>query len=273
MEEKPAWTRHLPIALSAAGLLLPTISLVPFGSLWLWEHGFLLYWALATCLSVAVAYGLQRRFLGNSSTTDAAALPPSFTEDRDASWSPQQNLAWDDVNQLAASAEPARLSSRDKALTLGVDAIETVARRLHPERRDPLLQFTIPEALSVIERAATNLRTHIATTFPLGDRITIAHLMFLFRWRGALTVIERGYGVWRIVRLLNPLTAATQEIRERFTRQLYDLGREQLLRRLLRLYVREIGRAAVDLYGGNLRGRKQTSAADPGAHSVEAKQP
>ena len=70
---------------------------------------------------------------------------------------------------------------------------EVVARRLHPERKDPLLQFTVPEALAVIERASSGLRDFVTTSFPLGDRITVAQLMWLYRWRGALNVIEKGH--------------------------------------------------------------------------------
>jgi uncharacterized protein len=42
-------------------------------------------------------------------------------------------------------------------------------------------------------------------------------------------------------------------LRERFTRQIYDMGREHLARRIARAFVKEVGRAAIDLYGGNLR--------------------
>ena len=37
-----------------------------------------------------------------------------------------------------------------------------------PERQDPLLQFTVPEALAVIERASANLRGFLVSSFPLG---------------------------------------------------------------------------------------------------------
>jgi predicted GTPase len=77
--------------------------------------------------------------------------------------------------------------------------------------------------------------------------------MWLYRWRGALQLAEKGYDLWRIVRLLNPVSAATQELRERFTRQIIEAGREHLGRRLARAFVKEVGRAAIDLYGGNLR--------------------
>jgi predicted GTPase len=77
--------------------------------------------------------------------------------------------------------------------------------------------------------------------------------MWLYRWRGVANLAEKGYQLWRVVRLLNPLAAATTELRERFTRQMYEMGREHLAGRVARAYVREVGRAAIDLYGGNLR--------------------
>jgi predicted GTPase len=77
--------------------------------------------------------------------------------------------------------------------------------------------------------------------------------MWLYRWRGALDLVEKGYDVWRIVRLFNPVSAATQELRERVTRQVYEAGREHVAGRLAQGFVKEVGRAAIDLYGGSLR--------------------
>ena len=240
------------VVLLVVALLLPTATLVPLGTLWLWQHGYLLYWAIGTCLAVTGVYYLERRLMTPLAPQGKPDAGPEEIA-QDATWTPRQRQAWDDVLQLAASAGPERLASRDAILGLAVAAIDTVARRLHPERREPLLQFTLPEALAVIERASANLRTFLIGSFPLGDRITVAQLMWLYRWRGALELAEKGYDLWRIVRLLNPVSAATQEVRERFTRQIYEAGREHLARRLAGAFVKEVGRAAIDLYGGNLR--------------------
>ncbi len=64
---------------------------------------------------------------------------------------------------------------------------------------------------------------------------------------------QKGYDIWRIIRMLNPATAVTQELRERLSNQMYRWGREELAKRLARGYVKEVGRAAIDLYGGRLR--------------------
>ncbi len=246
-------------ALLAVALLLPAASLIPLGSLWLWEHGYILYWALGTCIAVTVAYYLQKRLIGPM----PVPAPPyaDIGSPSDHSWTPRQNEAWDDVMRLASSVTAERMTSRDAVLSLALETIEVVAKRFHPERRDPLLQFTVPEALSVVERASVNLRGFLVSSFPLGDRITVAQLMWLYRWRGALSLAEKGYDLWRIVRLLNPVAAATQELRGRLTRQIYEVGREHLARRLAHAFVKEIGRAAIDLYGGNLRVTKEQLAA------------
>ena len=243
--------RRLRLVLLGAALLLPAASLIPLGSVWLWQQGYLVHWAIASCVVVLVVYFLERRLI----LPPAAAPKPELdgVAPADAAWTPLQLQAWDDVQKVASGAKSERLSSRDTALGLALETIETVARRIHPERGDPLLQFTVPEALAVIERTSRNLHGFVAKNFPLGDRITVAQVMWLYRWRGAVDWAEKGYDLWRIVRLLNPLTAATNELRERFTRQIYEMGREHLAKRLARAFVMEVGRAAIDLYGGNLR--------------------
>lgn len=270
---KPAKSAGIPrMVLLAVALVLPAASLIPLGSLWLWERGYILYWALFSCIVVSGIYYLQRRLM----TGPPAAALPAAEEDAapaDIRWSPKQDAAWDDVKALAANVDPSRLSSRDAVVNLGLETIEVVAKRLHPERSDPLLQFTVPEALAVIEQASAGLRDFVSGSFPLGDRVTVAQLMWLYRWRGALGLVEKGYDLWRIVRLLNPVSAVTQELRERFTRQIYDAGREHLARRLARAFVREVGRAAIDLYGGSLRvspGRLETHVSAASRRDMEA---
>jgi predicted GTPase len=245
--------RNLRVALLAVALLLPTASLIVLGSLWLWQHGYVLHWAFATCVAVAGVYYLQRRLLGPLAPAPQELESQEARDPGNQLWTPLQMEAWNDVMALAARVPAERLRSRDDALGLGLETIELVAQRLHAGRREPLLQFTVPEALAVIEQASGGLRDFILRSFPLGDRITVAQVMWLYRWRAAVGWVEKGYDLWRIVRLLNPLAAATQELRERFTRQIYEMGRDHLGRRLARAYVREVGRAAIDLYGGNLR--------------------
>jgi predicted GTPase len=238
------------------GLVLPALSLIPFGSLWLWEKGFLLYWAIGACLATLAAYAFQAWLL----RPVAGAAPPTpeitlATADAGADpiWSPREMAAWRDVVAVADRVDPRQLASRDAVLGLAQDTIAAVARRIHPEVEDPLWRFTVPEALALTERVSARLGPFIAATIPLGDQLTVAQMMRLYRWRTTVNAVNRAYDIWRVLRLFNPLAAATQEVREHLSKKMYELGRDELGRQLAKAYVREIGRAAIDLYGGRLK--------------------
>lgn len=252
----PRARRTASLILIAIGLLIPALSLIPLGSIWLWQHGYLLYWTGFAFLAVTAVYLTQRHLLPDPAphAGETEELGPlSETASRDLGWSPAEELAWKDVEALARSTDPEWIASPDRLLKLGQDTIGAVAKRLHPGRKDPLWQFTTPEALAIVERVSRRLRMFVLDNVPFGDRLTIAQALALYRWRGAVGMAERAYDVWRIVRMLNPATAAAQEAREQLSKAMVQWGRDAIARQLTEAYVLEIGRAAIDLYGGRLR--------------------
>ncbi|WP_083567428.1 GTPase [Hyphomicrobium sp. CS1GBMeth3] len=256
-KKPPGARRAAFLILLAFGLLIPALSLIPLGSLWLWQNGYLLYWTGFALAAVAVVYFTQRQLLPDSAPPpDVQDTPPPSTATEEAQrlgWSPIEEQAWADVETLARKTEPERISSTDGLLALGRETIETVARRLHAERKDPLWQFTTPEALAIIERVSRRLRLFVLDNVPFGDRLTVAQALTLYRWRGAIDWAERAYDVWRVIRLANPATAAANEAREQLSKAMMQWGRDAIARKLVEAYVLEIGRAAIDLYGGRLR--------------------
>lgn len=248
---KPAPRPSIPaLTLVALTLLLPMLSLVPLGSLWLWQNGYVIVWALVMLVLVSIAFLFLRRLIQPAHEPVASEQPEDVGRE---TWTARQEQAWADVKAFADAADPSRLANRDAVLALGLETVERVARRMHPEHEDPLLRFTLPEAFAVISEASAGLRVFAETSLPFGDRITVAQIMWVYRWRSIVPMIERGYDIWRVVRLLNPIAAATQELRERTTKHLYEMGREHIARRLTQAFVKEVGRAAVDLYGGSMR--------------------
>jgi hypothetical protein len=111
-------TVHLRLALLAVALVLPTVSLVLLGSLWLWQHGYVLYWAMGTCIAVTGAYLLERRLMLPLPLAAVASLQEG--EPGDKAWTPRQEEAWADVQAFAAKAPADRMTSRDSALNLGL---------------------------------------------------------------------------------------------------------------------------------------------------------
>ena len=138
-------------------------------------------------------------------------------------------------------------------LNTGLETVETVAKVYHPDRKDPMLRFTVPEALTLIEQVSGRLRPIFQGIIPLGSRLTVAQFAQIYRWRGVYDVAGRAWSIWRIARMINPATAATYEMRERLSKSIMHWVKETITGRLSRAYIQEVGAAAVDLYSGELR--------------------
>lgn len=243
--------RYFRAAAIVAGLAVPALSLIPFGSFWLWQNGYLLYWALGACITTGLAFAVQRYVFPVEARVAASDAP-----DPDAAipgHTPREAEAWREVRRLATATQPDSLYSQDSALAVATDVVDRVAHIMRPGVKDPIWHFTAPEVLALIEQVSRRLRLFVDENVPLGDRLTIAQALQLYRWRGVIDTAQSAYDIWRLVRLLNPLTAVTHEIRERLSHQLFDWSRDHVAKRLVEAYVEEIGRAAIDLYGGRLR--------------------
>jgi uncharacterized protein len=246
-------TSSLRTVMIASALFLPVISLIPLGSVWLWQQGYLLHWIGAAFIISSSCFLLESWLVRRANPASPAANASAPVTGSEASWTPREQLAWDAVEALATATDPTQLTSREALLDLGVRTIETVARNIHPGDKDPLWRFTVPEALALVERVSRDLRPMVADHIPLGDQLTVGQVMKIYRWRSALDVAEKAYDLWRVIRMLNPVTAVANEARERLSKKLYSGVRDQFARRLTASYIREIGRAAIDLYGGRLR--------------------
>ena len=242
--------RLLRALFASAGLAIPTLSLIPLGSYWLWQNGYLLYWAAGAFCSVLLFVGLEWLLLKRSG---AVSQEPSGETVDAQGWSEREKHAWGAVAQYADSLEPTSVFG-EKALTdLAVKTIEIVARHIHPGETHPIWNFTVPEALTMAERVSRRLRPILIDNVPLGDQLTVRQLIKLYEWRIAADWAEKAYDIWRIVRLLNPATAIANEAREQITKRVYAGIRDEFTVRLARFYVFEVARAAIDLYGGRLR--------------------
>lgn len=242
---------YLRAAMLIIALALPLLSLVLLGTLWLWQNGYVLHWAVAACVITLSAYAVERWLLRDAvksveATSEAIERP-------EPGWTAREKAAWDAVSDIVATLKPNELTNRDAVLALGTRTIDAVARQMHPGESDPVWKFTVPEALALIERVSGELGPFVRENIPLGDRLTVRQVLTIYRWRSIIGIAEMAYDLWRVIRLMNPASAITQELRENVTHQLYDWGREELARRLAAAYVREIGRAAIDLYSGRLR--------------------
>src|SRR5688572_22677263 len=111
--------------LIATALLLPTLSLVPLGGLYLWEKGLILWWALAALICVGAVTLLQRLLIAG-----AVRRPPTEAKREaagefdeaglaDPTWSPLEAKAWADVKVVASRVDLERMSDLDAVILLG----------------------------------------------------------------------------------------------------------------------------------------------------------
>ncbi|WP_045836181.1 hypothetical protein [Hyphomicrobium sp. 99] len=254
------------------GLLLPTLALIPLGSLWLWQHGYLVYWALATLACTLFAYLFERRTLGPlpKKPESKDETPAETTVLRDAS--DGDRLRSDSkkaVDTFADAANARTISTWNDLMNTGLETVELVAKIYHPDRKDPMLRFTVPEALTLVEQVSGRLRPVFEGTIPLGNRLTVAQFAQIYRWRGIYDVAGRAWSVWRVARMFNPATAATYELREKLSNSLIQWVKGTISGRLVRAFIREVGAAAIDLYSGELRkaasDKKEKKSATPQA--------
>lgn len=246
--------------LGLVALLLPALSLMLLGSVWLWQNGYLLPWAGAAFGAAVLVYLWQLYLLRPASPRDTGTTPIKDEDEIDGLetgapdplWNPAERGAWNEVERIAAHIDPDALRSRDDIFQLGWQTVEAVARQLHPGEKDPVFKFTIPEALTLVSRVTAKMRPALEKYMPLSDQVTVGQMMKFYGWRSWATYAGRAYDVWRVLRLANPAVAVTNEMRERISRRLMSWGRDEVTRKLARLYVEEVGRAAIDLYGGRL---------------------
>jgi hypothetical protein len=247
----------LRLFIVSLGLLLPTLALVPLGSLWLWQHGYLLHWAIATLCCTVIAFTFERRTLGPAPKLRDA--PPhddvggTFAVGDASDSDPIRVEAQSAVEVFANDANTRTIASWNDLLNTGLETVEIVAKIYHPDRKDPMLRFTVPEALTLVEQVSARLRPIFEGTIPLGSRLTVAQFAQVYRWRGIYDVAGRAWSIWRIARTINPATAVTYEMRERLSNSLFQWLKGTISGRLVRAYIQEVGTAAIDLYSGELR--------------------
>ena len=226
---------------------LPILALPLLGMYWLWQSQALSYWLVALMFCSAAGYGLQRWLLQR----DRALLAEARTGP-DPCWPPKADEVWSAVEALAEEVKPEDwpLDEGGRLWTLGRNTLEVVARRYHPEVERPLLEWTVPHTLLIIERASRDLRTTVAEHIPFSQWLKIGDLLRVWRWKDSA---ERLFNLYRAGRLVvNPADALLSEVWGHLRGQAYGAAWIELQRWLLREYVRKVGYYAIELYSGRL---------------------
>lgn len=255
-------------------LSLPFWILLPLGLWWLWQEGWWLYWLVAAAVTPLLAYAWMR-WAGRTGTpaamvfargngtagspaTGAPSLPwTDGSSTADNTWSPRDLAAWQEVQEIARRMDPQAITDQDVLLQTAHHTIERVARHYHPEDPDPIWSFTGPELLMLIERVSVRLRWILLDHVPGAHLLEAGHLWRLWEYRPlaekSWRVARRLHQVWRLARFASPVTALLAEARQVVVQSTLNEAGKVLRSEGGRIWVEEVGRAAIELYSGRLR--------------------
>jgi predicted GTPase len=269
--------RFLPESLLFLAVVLPWLSLLLLGIVWLWQGGHVWIWAIATAALGLLAWPLARSVRRRANKEARLALGDLAEPSR--GWNVVERDAWAEVLAIADATAPFSFTGLDPLVASARATIEVVARRFHPEARTAWAQFSLPEVLLLAERLSRDVRREALRHIPGVRAMRLSHLLWVQRQNERYSDVAYrgwrvGFGLWRIVRaVLNPLQAAGQETSGMIMEKTASVLSYRLRAYATRMLVLEIGRASIDLYSGRLalsqdelraaRERDMSSAAEP----------
>ena len=241
------WSR-----LGSAGLLLLPLTITSvLGFLWLLERGWLMWFVLA---SIALFAGARAtRFVLRRRKPQEPAPRQVDSPAIDPEWSPREVAAYERAQGLINSRLSAPLPWQElPAEALAV--VELVAADLSGGKRTAL-DFTVPEALLLVDRVSLRYREFLRRHVPFSDQLSVRTLYWLWRRQDqALAAWETGFLAYRGVRLvLNPALGLLREAERAITSGMHDKLSDQFMRDAQAILLEEVAQASVDLYSGRLR--------------------
>jgi len=260
------WLRVIGVGIT----VLPLIALPIFATLWMWQSELLLWWLLAAVLASGVGLAMNRIAV----VREQRALPRSTTR-AGVHWTAEADDCWVKIERLASEATVAEWPLDDGAtlMRLARHVLVTVSGHFHPNRTQPLLEMTLPHTLTIIERAARELRDEVVNNIPFSHQLTLGTMA---RANSLRAMLKRHEGWFRAARaIFAPQSAAVAELRRAVGSQLLDHGSERVQTWLLREYIRKLGYHAIDLYGGlaRLEDKARLDAPDPRLIGQDLQQP
>lgn len=233
---------------------LPFVALILLGSLWLFERGWFLWFALASVAVIAlyriIAWVLTRRALARVVRAPEAAAPLVSTNPE---WSDRETAAFlalsDTIREDLAAPVP-----WPDLQPMALRIVGQAAATLSGGRRGAL-DFSIPEAILLVDRVLTRLRGDIRRYVPLADTVPISALVWLWSHRARLGQGARvARDLWRLRRLaFNPPVGILQEVQGLLMGEATGTLQAASEVAVQRLILEEVARAAVDLHAGLLR--------------------
>lgn len=243
------------IILRVVAVGLPLLVGFLLGLLWLWENNLFLEFAIASAaLGLAAYFGLKIPLWlqARESVVDHdSSAKHHVVENPD--WSVSESAAFEAGRSLIDKALLKPIPFEEmQPFTLEVIQVVAHASGLAGKSE---LDFTIPEALLLVERVASRLRGDLKSHLSISDRISVGTLLWLWRnQERARKLYGVGHVAYRLFRAGTNLPAAViREIGDAVTSGNTNVLSGELHVMCQRILFEEIAKAATELYSGRLR--------------------
>jgi predicted GTPase len=240
------WPRLLPIIV----FLIPLLVLLVMGFVHLFHMKWFFWWCLGAALLAMTVILIQRMM------QHAASRPISATSSQpEVAWTCIETRAWEDVQAIAKQVESKPPTTLAEIQSVVLSVIVAVAHRLHHNTEFASAKFTLPDILLAVEKGVTDLRSQVIRRVPGSDVIHVSDLMSLHSlYEKHGSVVKAVWFAYRAYRMfLNPVQAAVQESKSAFESQGAGTAWNFVKGQFARVIIEELGRGAIDLYGGRLR--------------------
>ena len=242
---------HLLVALV---LGLPFLLLIMLGLVWLIQQGAIL-WFLAASLLISAVVLILRRILrkrwrqdaqSGMDTADLSVAP-------DPDWLPIEKAVFADVSGHIATLTQSATPWEDLP-EQALEVVNRVAAGLGGKKKSAL-NFTLPEALLLLESTASRYREHLRNKMPFADQISLATLYWLWRQRDRANLLwQIAQGSSRVARFaVNPAAGVLRELEQLMSGGHTDYVTDNMMGVMQAVLLEEVAFAAIELYSGRLR--------------------
>jgi hypothetical protein len=229
-------------------LVGPVLAYIGFGTLWLYERG----WIIQAVVAWIAAGGVFAILAARWTTSTRTVLPP-LDWDAPRTFSPLDREAWRIVEEESQASEALPMEAMvdgDRYVATGRALLQKLAVHYHPESKDPLDDVPVVELLGALELAAEDL-ARLTRQIPGGDIVTLSH------WRRAMRMADyfnKANDLYALVSpFLNPLSGLTRiGTRELVVKPAWKNMQQNVLRWFFQAYVNRLGAHLVELFSGRL---------------------
>lgn len=237
----------------------PFLLLNVLGVLWLFQHDAVL-WFLAATLLISLTMVALQKYLRQRWRTQAEAAVSSaeMSVAPDPDWLPLEKAVFAEVSQHIAELTRSPLQWEqlpEHALTVVNKVASGLRGKKSDDAADFALQFTLPEALLLLESTAARYRDHLRNKVPFSDQVSLATLHWLWRQRDRANLIwQIAHGGSRVARFaLNPAAGVLHELQKLAASGTADYLTDTMAGMMQAMLLEEVAFGAIELYSGRLR--------------------